>query len=159
MENCGCALRGKMKSFGCFQLIAFAAFLVMLATLKTTWFGYKGISAISGFILFMHPTAVAGTALFLIAVWFNFKSARRRRAFGYTGLALLFFAEMLEFFTFPSGSVTGIQIWMFSYDVPSLYDFSIRGCFITARPGFYLSFISTLLTGILFYVFTRKIAE
>lgn len=146
----------KMRRYRTIQSILFGlTVLVMLSTLLP-WFGYSGVTEISGAGLFHHPSAIAGLALLLFGIWYGFRKRATRLICGGTGWALLIVAETLEFLTIPQGSTVGISIGIFSYNVPQFSGISLAESIQYTLPGFYVGFAATVAIGILFLLFVRR---
>lgn len=149
-------LSRKMRRYRTAQIVLFCLTVLTLLTTCLPWFGYSGLAEITGTVLFQHPAALAGLALFLFAIWYGFQRRAARLACGCSGWLLLLAVEVLEFLTIPQGSTVGISIGIFSYDLPTFSGISLAESLQYALPGFYVGCAAMVLCGVLFLLFARR---
>lgn len=149
-------LSRKMRRYRAAQIVLFCLTVFTLLTTCLPWFGYSGVAEITGVILFHHPAALAGLALFLFAIWYGFQGRAARMACGCVGWLLLLVVETLEFLTVPQGSTVGISIGIFSYDLPTFSGISLAESIQYALPGFYVGCAATVFCDVLFLLFARR---
>ena len=157
-------IAGKLRSYRVFQIVLFVLSVLLSFVIWLPWFGEPGLTEIRGTILAERPVVLIGAALFLFAVWYPFRRVGRRAAYGYTGLGLLLASEWVEFFLVPAESLTGIQIGLFSIDLPNWAGISLadlpaifRDSVAEARPGFYFGVLAVLALAAAFAFFLRRI--
>lgn len=133
--------------------------MALFFSLALPWFNYHpGITLIRGTVLLERPLAVPGAFLFLLSLWYEFRSFRIRQILGVAGLGALLFSEALMFLTFPSPSTTGLDFWgILGYTVPSFYGFSLQNCLDFTEPPFYFGWGITWLMLVLLLLLFRRI--
>lgn len=147
----------KIKEYHLYQIGLFMISVITMFTMVFPWFGYRGITEINGAVMLGRPAAIIGFALVEAAIWFNFKSCKKRMICGYTGLGLIILTEIYLFLTVFTGSTVGLDFYIFSFDLPRFMEINISDSFSYARFGFYAGFISTLCETVAFSLFVHKI--
>ena len=75
---------------------------------------------------------------------------------GGVGISAIILIEIWAFFTIRTGSTAGFQIGPFHYDIPIVADIDFAESLRYTLPGFYIAFVGTLLTAVLFVLFVRQ---
>lgn len=148
----------KIAVYRSWQIGVFAVAVVALLTMVFPWFGYRGITEISGTTILRSPFALVGIVLFVFAVWYNFKSKHSRKICGYIGWGLWLFSDLYNFITIPMGSTVGVQWGPFNFEIPYFANFSLTNCFQNTLPGFYVGVLALFAVGVAFYFFVKKAA-
>lgn len=76
---------------------------------------------------------------------------------GYVGIGLVLMTEIYVFLTIITGSTTGIDFFLFHFDVPYLDEINPFHSFSNARFGFYVGFLATIWDAIAFSFFVHRL--
>ena len=141
------------------QLLLFALVALLFLLMTRPWFGYEGINAIDGFSVLAQPFGALGIAAFIAAVFYDFKSSKKRMAAGFIGIACVILSEIYYFLTIPAGSTTGISFGLFGITLPYLPGISLFESFEMTTIWFFCGFVVTVIAAVFFYLFCRKIQK
>lgn len=147
----------KIKEYHWYQIGVFLFSVISMLTVVLPWFGREGVTEVKGTLLFSHPAAILGIALFQFAIWFHFRDYKKRMLWGYIGIGMVLITEIYVFLTIPTGSTTGIDFFLVHFDVPSLDEINLLSSFSNARFGFYTGFLATIWDAIAFSVLIHKL--
>ncbi len=147
----------KIKEYHFYQIGIFVFAVISMLTAVLPWFGHQGVTEVRGTLLFSHPAAILGFALFQFAIWFHFKDYKKRMLWGYVGIGLVLMTEIYVFLTITTGSTTGIDFFLFHFDVPYLDEINPFHSFSNARFGFYVGFLATIWDAIAFSFFVHRL--
>lgn len=147
----------RSKQIRIYQMILFFTAVLLMLIYCLPWFGYTGVTELSGLIILRHPASVLGFMMFVLSIWFTFKRKNIRLVVGGSGLLVLLIVEILEFLSIGASSTIGINANYFSYDIVNLNNISWSKSFAYALPGFYIGVISLFITICLFIALSVKI--
>ncbi len=146
-------LAKRLRFYRTLQIGMFLLTGLTLLTMLVPWFGYQGVTEISGLCVLRHPLAWAGLLLFMLAIWYPFKKSSYRFAWGDLGWIMLSSMQLLEFLTIPAGYTTGIYLGPFHFDIPNFSSISLASSLSFTLPGFYLGMGAFIITAVLFFFF------
>lgn len=138
------------------QLLLFALVALLFLIMTRPWFGYEGVNAIDGFSVLAQPFGALGVAAFIAAVFYDFKSTKKRMTVGIIGIAAVILSEIYYFLTIPAGTTTGISFGLFGITIPYLPGISFSESFESVTTWFFAGFALTVLSAVCFYLFCRK---
>lgn len=141
------------------QLLLFALVALLFLLMTRPWFGYEGINAIDGFSVLAQPFGALGVAAFIAAVFYDFKSLKKRRAAGFVGIACVILSEIYYFLTIPAGATTGMILGFFGITVPYLPGISLSRSLEAITPWFFAGLAVTVISAVSFYLFCRRIKK
>lgn len=141
------------------QILIFALVVLLFLFMTRPWFGYEGVNDIDGFSVLAQPFGALGIAAFIAAVFYDFKSSKKRMAAGFIGIACVILSEIYYFLTIPAGATTGISFGLFGLTLPYLSEISLSESFEMTTIWFFCGFVVTVLSAVFFYLFCRKIQK
>lgn len=138
------------------QLLLFALVALLFLIMTRPWFGYEGVNAIDGFSVLAQPFGALGVAAFIAAVFYDFKSTKKRMTVGIIGIAAVILSEIYYFLTIPAGTTTGISFGLFGITIPYLPGISLAESFESVTTWFFAGLALTVISAVCFYLFCRK---
>lgn len=139
------------------RLAVFGVFAVLMLSMLSTWFGYDGVTEISGINSLDSPFFVLGIILCVFGIWFDFKLPKTRLITGCLGGILLLFSEIYSLALYACGSTWGISIFIFNFSFVSFSFKNFVSALSSVHAGFYISLILTVVFIEAFIIFSRRI--
>ncbi len=153
------AFSKKITDFRKIQLVLFGLVAGVFLVMTRPWFGYEGVNDIDGFSVLSQPFGALGIAAFIAAVFYDFKSSKKRMAVGFIGIACVILSEIYYFLTIPVGATAGISFGLFGITLPYLPGINLSESFEMTTIWFFCGFVMTVLAAVSFYLFCRKIQK
>lgn len=168
-DDAGAELEKDIKTFVAFskkitdyrknQILLFAFVALLFLIMTRPWFGYEGVNAIDGFSVLAQPFGALGIVAFIAAVFYDFKSSKKRMKVGFIGIVCVLLSEIYYFLTIPAGSTTGNSFGVFGITLPYLPGISLSESFEMATIWFFCGFVVTVFSAVSFYLFCRRIKK